>query len=849
MISINNEFISYEDLSIAGSVVEFSDCYRGRRQAVNQLPSLTGEDSTLSHRTMPDHPEGSKIWPGGFSIKTDNTLYRGGCTLKSSPNSANPTQGPLAGNKDSNRFIYGHTTNPISNSTTTPFTITLDDASFFHDFGFIKVSGQTDVDTSPADGEYDIVTEFMYYKKTSSTTLEVQSRKELDSANTDTVKNFIIPLSTDPMKNSKYSDHIEVRLISWPVLGNPKGRYKTASNFAHKPNEIHPTDPNKSRTSYDSALLQLYDTTSATSPTYGNIEWIRYTDFTTEPKNGNYYFINRNGLGSGRGYYNTTSPSTQFPPGTKLIPVQNVGHKGHLFEKGDVVTISPKALGSINQHLRIGTTSHTNNKINTWQAVIRNVYINTTDGVDTWAGTAPYPNTDALFAFTDEIPEMGNAQKITVWPAFATEDLSPYTDMKTNANDLKVDGLPFINAWDTNFGMSGDDRKVFIAQQSDKMEAASNHLPTPHLDSADATFDTIMARVPVSGTAHKPARILNISPAGGGGYGDVIEVSKSNTGFSDANADRSGLILINGEVLAYVIENTGTINAELTIVGRGLLGSDLSTGYANDDEVIRLPFGPVAVLSNSITDSTIGLVDLQDVAGYSNDVNQFGSKVHSFLFMKRDGSAFESIQLIAESGQYYTAPWLRGMYNTPIQDWTTNDLVIAWTPRFASALRPDNTHLSSQEHRSALLRSRCYAWLGAPLRLFGMSLPGDAMTPSVQVTVGHNPQGTPFDFELRMLDKGFDWADASVPYAASVKPLDAGDLNLPAICNSEWTPDGGDMELRVHWRYSDPVIDGTAPIHEQLLQLYDNAGRAASIDKVEIQVKTGVKILDASTVK
>ena len=420
--------------------------------------------------------------------------------------------------------------------------------------------------------------------------------------------------------------------------------------------------------------------------------------------------------------------------------------------------------------------------------------------------------------------------------------------------------LPYVNAWATAFNTdpgNPDDRLVYIGlQDKNNLDIALTIFCRPRIKRMPLALLTRSwpANQPVAPNIKSRAFSMLTGP---GNIGDIIEVSKSNTGFSDNNSDRSGLIVIDGEVLAYIIENVGTTNAELSIVGRGLFGSVQSTNIGIGDEVLRLPIGPVAVLNTSINNAFLGQVDLKDISGINTplsagdpdrDANALPN-CHSYLFMKNDGSAMESIQLISANQNVYTAPWLRGLYNSPIQDWDSNDLVIAWDPRYGSALPEDQSHLSSQEHRSALLRSRCFTFLAQPLRIFGMQLPGSAGSPSAEIFVGHNPNHTPFDFELRALDRGFDWADPGTPFAETDNPLSNDTLNLPASPNDvfhrNWLPESSDFELRVHWRYHDSAFSNSADVAEQLQALADFANSAASIKSVEIKARAGVHILDS----
>ncbi len=849
IIGINGEFIGYENWTQSNGLYTFHNCKRGKRQITDSLEDLSDSIPTEQHggtdissesyrRQMPGHLVNSEVWPGGVSFDINQKLYRGGSVLLH----------PYTGNPAQDNKVQGKAIAALSYAGTA---ITLDDvtqASYFPEIGFIKVRGRINADTLPPnipDGQYDTIDEFMYYQKT-GTTLQLLSRNEFGSnpSNAD----FI---TVDPLNASNTFD-LDVNLVSWEVAGDPTNRYHSAST-GQTESSVHTwgtpmggdplADPNQLRSQYDVELLQLYDVTDPSSPTYGHIEWIHYTDYAI--RNGRYYFINRaGGFGGGRGAMGTHYDAARiFPTGTRLVPVQRAGTRGYLLEPGDVVTISTQQLGSSTINKRTASGLH-NSASNTWQAVIRYVSSNTRDSYNSWDGSYHY-NKTVRFAFTDELPELPDASKISVWPSYANQDLTLYNAVQLPSSTFNNYNLPYVNAWDASFGMSGDNRRVYIGKQNNLHLPTVNNLPGT-VSNLAGRIDKIIAARPVSGTSHTTAKVLAISSgtisAGASATGTIIEVSKSNSGFSDSQRDRSGLIVMKGEVFAYITETTGSANAQLTIVGRSLLGSVANNVFVGDD-VVRLPIGPVAVLNDTLTNAHLGIVDLADVSGFGNDISQL-NKTHTFLFMKADGSSHEIIQLISTNGSFHTAPWLRGMYNTAIQDWDVGDIVIAWTPRYASALPKSQLHLSTPEHHSALLRSRCYAWIGAPMHVYGMVLKGTPTAPSAEVIMNRNP-AEPFDFEMRALDDGHDWATTSASFMDTNSPFSGDSLDLPDVFEAEWEPKNDSYETRIHWRYRKDAIDPSDPVSTQLEQLGEFCNTAPSIKSVELRARGGVKIIDA----
>lgn len=882
MMNVNGEFIAYKNWTESGGIYTFNECKRGCRQLVNDqdeigksytshgvtftIPAEPGMDPQSYRRNMPAHAAQSEVWPGGLSFERDTTLYRGGCVLMT----------PMGNNTP----IRSESAVPLSSGDTS---ITVTDASLFPDRGVIKVRGRGTADDYPpadtsitydhdgdpgtaevpmvaGDGVNEDVIEIMYYEKVGNT-LNLLQRGMFGAGPYD----FAVP---DPANSG---DRIKVLLASWEVETDPTGRYRdpgagTANTLTPGYNQGDApdgsTDIDNTTGQYDApparsfanwiphARLQLYDVTDPSSPSYGAIEWINYTDIEVIPASvsasgsDEYYFLNRNGgYGAGRGVLGTHYDAARiWPPGTRILPVQTAGKFGYLMEAGDVVTLSARQLGAATVNYRDAGGVQTR-QFSTWQTVIRYSSHNTHDHyswVDSGSGWGPvfhYPK-EVKFAFTEELPEFPTNAMVSIWPSWSNKDLTLYNLTNISPNQFNASNLPFVNAWATGFNT--DDRRVYFGTQDSARLPAVNNMPGT-VNDAEAHFDSVAAITPISGTDHQ---ITTILAASGSGLGAEITVSTSNSGFSNTLSDRSGIILINGEAIAYIMRDPPSGGqAVLEFVGRGLLGSEQAPVITVGDEVLRLPFGPVAQLEEDMDADHAGIIDLTDVNGIGNDT-QLLDNVHSFLLVKPDGSSHEMVQLLPEKQRWHTAPWLRGMYNTPVQDWQADDLVLAWTPRFASALPKDDGHLSTTELRSALLRSRSFAWIGAPLRIFGLEMPGTAADPSAEIILKHNTD-VPFDFEVRALDSGFDWDGPDALIAQTPAPLDGSQLNLPAEFTSTWEPEGGDFELRLHWRYTTDAFDPSDEAWEQLQALAASSNSAPSIKSLSLNGQSGIQILDA----
>ena len=101
---------------------------------------------------------------------------------------------------------------------------------------------------------------------------------------------------------------------------------------------------------------------------------------------------------------------------------------------------------------------------------------------------------------------------------------------------------------------------------------------------------------------------------------------------------------------------------------------------------------------------------------------------------------------------------------------------------------------------------------------------------------------------MRALDQGYQWASTDALFAATpaASAIDGALLALPTQFTSSWEPEGGDFELRVHWRYSQDAYDPSDAAHEQLEAIAGAANSMPSIKSVNIKATVSPQILDAS---
>ncbi len=237
-----------------------------------------------------------------------------------------------------------------------------------------------------------------------------------------------------------------------------------------------------------------------------------------------------------------------------------------------------------------------------------------------------------------------------------------------------------------------------------------------------------------------------------------------------------GLVLIDGEVFAYQVPTPADqasisnlvshitwsdprqLSCYARLVARGLLGSTavdhtigpgpLLSDYALHNarlSAMRLPLGPVLQLQTTIAfDPTSGVSNWFTLSDQDATVPGLPCPLYapSALLCSSSGLAMEMMGMngplthrsdksvaaypnqFPNQGQYTSASWLRGLYNTKVNPaaWSAQNagqgyppIVIGWWPRYASAYPDPTTITLTAQH----LRSRFYAWFGLPVPAYG----------------------------------------------------------------------------------------------------------------------------------
>ena len=101
---------------------------------------------------------------------------------------------------------------------------------------------------------------------------------------------------------------------------------------------------------------------------------------------------------------------------------------------------------------------------------------------------------------------------------------------------------------------------------------------------------------------------------------------------------------------------------------------------------------------------------------------------------------------------------------------------------------------------------------------------------------------------MRVLDNGSDWDVDGDLVKISAAPVHEDSLEIPNQFTNPgiWHPEGGDYEIRTHWRYNSEA-NAADPMYQQLLDLGAATHRAPSIRSLKVKGIGGIKILDAES--
>lgn len=397
--------------------------------------------------------------------------------------------------------------------------------------------------------------------------------------------------------------------------------------------------------------------------------------------------------------------------------------------------------------------------------------------------------------------------------------------------------------------------------------------------------------------------VVTIVPATGGlGAFAVLSTPALNT-----IPWATGLILIDGEVFAWQRPTPAELNSvqlaiaeigdqsnanssqTIKIIGRGLLGSDPiqhvlggnapsisdNKGHRPGLWALILPVGPVGMLATINTASNSAgewweLTNGQDLGTWAAGVPRrwTGMPEGPSLVCQAEPSPTDVPEVVVldrtpqswsfldasnavtnpNYERYMPAAWMRGLYRTARQDWTTKIpqgvLIIPWQPRYPSALPKDNPvandGLAADVIWNATMRSRYNSWAGFPLRMHDLRFPTTGAANIARAGAGTF---------LKMLDDCSTATTQTEVFFLARLTTDpkriqswpaTGTINLgtpDAVFGSydkDKPTDGG--ELRVTWRYTRNLADLTLANQVDIYRaLAEGANRTPAIANVTLR--------------
>jgi hypothetical protein len=911
-IRIDDEWFDYTEIS--GN--DFKNCVRGRRQYTTLTADTPSTLSTDSCPVMPAHDAGALVLPAGLRVTVGaNQLYRGGAILGADFASGDPDLTdqsttyriwfPLPTRvsdpsispdlNDPDKFYWTYTpgcnlpADPVYNGGTNITTLL---NMFPANGGMVHVGGSSvsyyyhSRDNSGLHGVYQL-------GRTSSQAISTYSFSS-SSASISYYKTgsrsqrgiFLISISTDDHVDPSQNQRYDIR-----------------------------RDPNFTYTK----LLQMVD------PASGRIEWIEYDriglltdsqnvqryffvtdtqtgwcieeDSTTNTQNGittanlsgnrgmcRTEFVGRTSLFSSTPLHNHVQPAGIFPAGTPLIPVQTSVSStyglpvGHLLAAGDVTTL-------------VRSDSAQNDQDRPFQAVVR--YVNTDayelqKAANFWL-MEPNLFSNNWFAFDRALPDTLFANSPGSFTLLAGTGWNPQKDLST-ASQASVNGessMPRPDLWASTssgsnsatpgllwWGSNGDNTSEFPT-------ATSATLALDGINAGNLGTATIPTLTSINGDPNETLSDTDTLP---------VTVTASGPVFDNAT---TGLVRIGGEVFAY--RKNGT---DVSLIGRALLGSEKHT-HVTGESVQFLPIGPVAVLAGedgktgTLTDEKDAWFRL-DVSGKSapNEViasangnepkevwgDEFAAPYA--LVCTPDGSNSEVIGLFGPiynrmpyttnvgapshyGIEYITAAWTRGLFNSPVHDWSSNPnnasatmlrpIAIGWWPRHAPALprsSADAWTRLSDTNKQAALRSRTYGWVGFPAgqidarfdpALFA-ALPSPWNVPVATMSVLDTGANDLLTLDVRALAGGSDWNGLN---EWNVPLTTATDLSMnTAFTHSQFANAQavGGAELRVWWRYAQ-APSGSAYQAEILRSVAEAGNTSPAIGPVRLRCLAPTRVL------
>jgi hypothetical protein len=594
-----------------------------------------------------------------------------------------------------------------------------------------------------------------------------------------------------------------------------------------------------------SGLLQLYDANGTTAT--HRAEWVVYDGLVNRGDVS--YALNYQGFDAGqRGQRRTAFAARDlgdtvfaFPAGTRVLPVQN---GPYTVETGDVLTVARQRLSPVASE-------------RPWQGVVRFAE------KDGWGAPGalgalttsdpttgrPYDTNNSQFAFCEAVPEHLARQPVHLlcWPCWtAPRDLTTVNDGVNDNPVTLLDLLPWGNAWATGVleaaAGSGDDRRVCLGAD-DGRDSHNIVAATPATMAIDALWSGTQpaqgnASLQVVEVQRPPATTINpvVNPATV--WVDATETPAALVGVTLAIPGLPGtgsdhlLASVGGEVMAlrHLRDplNSGYLQ-RAAIVGRALLGSTARAHHGREP-VLILPIGPVTPLLSTLSPTDQRDTDPPVPAPPTPAPDRLFPELDApaLMLMDADGSAPTNHPEVLMAPNRWVAPWLRGMYGTPVGMWTVTPgtpgpLVVGWWPRFPSALPrvvPSTwTGDARKAWTNALFRSRSYAWAGFPLRFHDATFYA-AGTNGVPITASDflgaqveviDDAGGQFQIGVRALDAGSDWQHARAlrPQAGGGSALGVFDVSDVFAYDRFRRAADGIHRLDVSWQRNDPIpVDG-----------------------------------------
>jgi len=892
IIRIGDEYISYDEISASGSLLR---CVRGRRQRTDASSNNSGTINWGGAHKLQAHKNGDLVVPGGFAMRNlGGNWFRGGCSLKY----------PLPDGDPANLFRVSGAlvAKTVGGSSTLVLKeiagATASQLPSFPPHGFLLWNEPgTIVKPAPEPPENILIPHLLYFAHPASApaaplTLSVWHWNP-----------SVIPDPSDPMKTIPIGWTVgipvgtdipidtEMVLVSTELNGDPTviSRSYDWLYADRNDNPMRVIPVTGGREDYGARMVQLYDARESTNAgdNCGRAEWIIYTAIesrTTFPSavgderrtylmnlmqmrepgitydqiRGGFWFNSDWRLGArGRqrtafaasdfkmGAYNPTTHA--FPAGTRVIPVQTTitspdsvaAGKGDypvtfLLEAGDVVTLAQAVMTGSELPLQMCVRYSANDGF----PDVR---------VDP-SGPLSWNVMNRFFAFSEAIPPTWNEGDknfhLLAWPCWTPEgDLSP---LPVDAWAMQRMGwlMPWGNAYAPQFtpnadgtnrpltiGLSTSASDPGIAATIDAIHSGGTNGWSEDNGRNDLATELVQANVL---PADANPWLLDVPMVG------RIAIQADSGIF----AWPYGLVDIGGEVFAY--QRPGNDTTAAYLIGRSLLGSTRRI-HQGKELVLHLPIGPVAEVVDALPLEFTGRVQF---SGY------FAAP--AMLLTSRNGEAME----LTTMPNSYTAPWLRGLYNSTPVAWqgrasaaawdTLTPLAIGWWPRYPSAYAND-TFASS--HLAQSLRCRSYAWAGFPLRFHDCVFTG---TNSADLINLDDAAGM-LQLCTTALDGTLDWSAAKMlsrSESPGVTPIDISDVftserfrdaNNPA--GIRWLNTGvphavDGAELRVLWTYRAARMAGSALPSDWLQQAARNGNRAPMIGPVRLRAHAPNKVIN-----